>query len=95
MQKQTGLHAGTWAAKEGQVGIEAGRQENVGWQGQAEETGWPTEGGRQAGGRQAESLRQAGVEVGGQKEAGTRGRQAGKRDRVAQAGRGWKRGAGG
>jgi hypothetical protein len=37
--------------------------------------------------RQAESLRQAGVEVGGQKEAGSRGRQAGKRD--GSTGRQW------
>jgi hypothetical protein len=51
MEKQTGLHAGTWAAKEGQVG------------------------------------RQGEVEVGGQKEAGNRGRQAGERNRVAQAGK--------
>jgi hypothetical protein len=50
-----------------------------------EERGRPAEAGRQAGGRQAElgghryeaarqALRQAGVEVGGQKEAGSRGR---------------------
>jgi hypothetical protein len=26
MEKQTGLRAGTWAAKEGQVGRQAGRQ---------------------------------------------------------------------
>jgi hypothetical protein len=80
---------------------QVGRQESVGWQGQAEERGWPAEAGRQAGGRQAEmgdtgtkqpdrqadSLRQGGVEVGGQKEAGSRGRQGGKRDRVAQSGK--------
>jgi hypothetical protein len=81
MEKQTGLHAG--------------RQESVGWQGQAEERGRPAKAGRQAGDRQAEmggtdikqqdrqaeSLRQAWMEVGGQKEAGSRGRQAGKRER--------------
>jgi hypothetical protein len=80
MEKHRGLHAGTWAVKEGQVGSQAeigtsryqcaGRQESVGWQGQVEERGRPAAAGRQAGGRQA------GVEVEGQKEAGSRGRQA-------------------
>jgi hypothetical protein len=57
------------------------RQESVGWQGQVEERGRPPEAGRQAGGRQA------GVELEGQKEAGSRGRHAGKRDRAAQSGK--------